>query len=116
MGRRRRGGPTRSFTGLTRTGTNLKVMANAGGKNYPIVGDVTQGKLITVVTDGPDPVTEPLPPRHTAVLLAESDPYSGGVIPTTGATTHNLHYAIRGDTLLVWSETGSAISASFWVF
>ena len=117
--RRRGGGPSRTISGLTRTGTNSKVMGNKGGVQYPIVGEVDGGKLITVEVDGgtgDDPVITPLPARTTGVFLAEVDPYSGGAVPETDAShPPRVAFTQRGGNLLVWTANQTA-RLTFWVF
>lgn len=103
--RRRR--PSKTITGLNRSSTAAKVAGQTAGFNNPVVGEIGQGEIITVVleTSG-TPVVTPLQARRTAAILVEADPYGGGDIPeTTAAVPSAIAWTLRGDNLLAWSNT-----------
>lgn len=116
--RRRGGGPARTITGLTRTGTANKLLGNKGGVQNPIVGEATNGEIVTVThTTGHRITTTPIRARSTAALLAGIDFENGGPYPDPPATASagEAMFAKSGDNILTWTNGGNC-TFTFWVF
>jgi len=113
--RRRGGGPAKTLTGLTRTGSANKILANAGGIQNPTVGDVSAGKEVTMNL-GTEATTE-MVGRHLGCILIECDSTSGGEIlaPPGNPPDAYVNWSSRGNNLVAWANT-AGVFARFWVF
>lgn len=114
--KRRGGGAGKTVSGLTRTGTALKLVGSKGGIQNPIVGEAENGVLFEVFHNtGTTPKTTPLPKtRTTAIFLAGLDTHHGGPFPAP-ATHVECHFAHKADNVITWSA-GADVTYTFWVF
>ncbi len=117
--RRRGGGPSRTLTGLTRTGTGNKVVGNKGGIQFPIVGECDAGEIVEVFHDSDDPKVVDLPKdRVTGVFLMSASSYSDDTpLPEEDANVGEYwwRWVTGSSKLAVWTNNVNCYY-KFWVF